>query len=107
LFRYQFPSPRGRGIIALVDYSFILQEPLVSFLEKLKPAFVVKGKEHEEGDNPEKDILKQYGGKLIFGSGEISFSSIDLMNTEWKELSLSTIKKPLDYLLRHNLSSPL
>jgi rfaE bifunctional protein kinase chain/domain len=90
--------------IAWVDYSFILREPLVSFLEKLKPSFVVKGKEHEEKENPEKDIIGQYGGKLIFGSGEISFSSVDLMNTEWKEISISSIKKPIDYPKRHNFS---
>ncbi|MDD4601663.1 MAG: PfkB family carbohydrate kinase [Negativicutes bacterium] len=90
--------------IAWVDYSFILCQHTVSFIEKLKPAFVVKGKEHEERENPEKDILKQYGGKLIFGSGETSFSSIDLMNTEWKELSVSSIKKPVDYMKRHDFS---
>ena len=94
----------GIQAIALIDHSFILREPLVPFLEKLKPAVVVKGKEHEEDDNPEEDILKQYGGKLIFGSGEISFSSIDLMNAEWKELSLPSIKKPVDYLQRHKFS---
>ncbi|OGP52857.1 MAG: ADP-heptose synthase, partial [Deltaproteobacteria bacterium RBG_13_52_11] len=90
--------------IARVDYSFILHEPTVAFIEKLRPAFVVKGKEHEERENPEKDILKQYGGKLIFGSGEISFSSVELMNTEWKELAVSSIKKPADYPKRHNFS---
>jgi rfaE bifunctional protein kinase chain/domain len=90
--------------IAWVNCSFILREPLVTFLGKLKPAFVVKGKEHEERENPEKEILKKYGGKLIFGSGEISFSSVDLMNTEWKELSVSSIKKPVDYPKRHNFS---
>lgn len=90
--------------IAWVDYSFILREPTVAFIEKLKPAIVVKGKEHEERENQEKEILKQYGGKLIFGSGEISFSSIDLMNTEWKELAVSSIKKPADYPKRHNFS---
>ena len=88
--------------ITWVDFAFILRESPPDFIEKLKPSFVVKGKEHEERDNPEKEILKQTGGKLIFSSGEISFSSIDLMNKEWKELVLSTIKKPSDYLKRHN-----
>lgn len=94
----------GIQAIALVDYSFILREPLVPFLEKFKPAVVVKGKEHEEGENPEKDILKKYGGKLIFGSGEISFSSVDLINAEWQEASSSFIKKPVDYPRRHNFN---
>jgi len=63
--------------IAWVDYSFILRDTVNNFIDRLRPAFVVKGKEHEERENPEKDILRQYGGKLIFGSGEISFSSVD------------------------------
>lgn len=90
--------------ITWVDFAFILRESPADFIAKLKPSFVVKGKEHEERDNPEKEILKQFGGKLIFGSGEISFSSIDLMNNEWKEVALSSIKKPIDYLKRHNFS---
>lgn len=94
----------GLQAIAWVDYAFILRETPVAFIEKLKPAFVVKGKEHEERENPEKDVLNQYGGKLLFSSGEISFSSIDLMKTEWKELSVSSIKKPADYPHRHQFS---
>jgi len=90
--------------IAWVDYSFILHDTVNDFIEKLRPAYVVKGKEHEDRENPEKDILRQYGGKLIFGSGEISFSSVDLMNTEWKELSISSIKKPPDYPRRHGFN---
>jgi rfaE bifunctional protein kinase chain/domain len=94
----------GLQAIAWVDYAFILRESTEVFIEKLRPAFVVKGKEHEELENPERDVLHQYGGKLLFSSGEISFSSIDLMNTEWKELSISSIKKPADYPKRHNFS---
>lgn len=94
----------GMQAITFVDYAFILREPPGAFIAKLKPAVVVKGKEHEDLENPEKEILRQYGGKLIFSSGEISFSSLDLINTEWKELALSSIKKPLDYLNRHQFS---
>jgi rfaE bifunctional protein kinase chain/domain len=94
----------GLQAITWVDQAFILREPTEAFIEKLKPAFVVKGKEHEEGENPEKDILHRYGGKLLFSSGEISFSSIDLMNTQWKELSFSSIKKPVDYTKRHKFN---
>lgn len=94
----------GLQSISLVDYVFILRETPLAFIEKLQPAFVVKGKEHEERDNPEKEVLNKYGGKLLFSSGEISFSSIDLMNTEWKELSISSIKKPTDYPQRHKFS---
>ncbi|HZX48796.1 MAG TPA: PfkB family carbohydrate kinase [Nitrospirota bacterium] len=92
----------GTESINWVDYCFILRDSPASFIEKLKPAFVVKGKEHEDGYNPEEEAIAEVGGKLLFGSGDISFSSIDLMRQEWKELNLSSIKKQVDFLARHN-----
>ena len=96
---------RMEGIrsISWVDYGFILREPPESFVRELKPAFVVKGKEYEEQYNPEDEVLKEIGGKLLFSSGDISFSSIDLIRQEWKELNLSSIRKPMDFLSRHKL----
>lgn len=97
-------SLRLEGIqsISWVNYGFILHDPPDVFIEELKPAFVVKGKEHEEQYNPEAEVLARTGGKLIFGSGDITFSSVDLMRQEWKELNLSTIKKPTDFTARHS-----
>src|SRR5208282_391173 len=92
----------GVRSISWVNYGFILQDSPVSFVKELKPAFVVKGKEHENKHNIVDDILKETGGKLLFSSGDISFSSIDLMKQEWKELNISTIKKPVDFLERHD-----
>ncbi len=94
----------GIESISWVDYGFILYDPPVAFVEKLKPAFVVKGKEHEEKYNAEAEALAKVGGKLIFGSGDISFSSVDLMQQEWRELNPSTIKKPQGFLSRHGFN---
>ena len=47
----------------------IPEEELIRLIEKVRPTFAVKGKEHEIGPNPEKEILSSYGGRLIFGSG--------------------------------------
>lgn len=91
----------GINSISWVDYGFILHDPPEVFIRELKPAFVVKGKEHEEHYNPEREVLAETGGKLLFGSGDISFSSIDLIRQEWKDLNLSTIKKPVDFPSRH------
>lgn len=60
----------------------ISKSELVVFLKKLKPYGVVKGKEHEKNANPEKAVLKSYGGHLIFSSGEAKFSSVDLIRKE-------------------------
>ncbi|MBF0559225.1 MAG: adenylyltransferase/cytidyltransferase family protein [Nitrospirae bacterium] len=91
----------GVKAISLVDYSFVLHDTPADFIEELRPDFVVKGKEHEDRFNPETEVLARSGGKLIFGSGDIIFSSVDLMKHEWKELNRSSIKLPADFLSRH------
>jgi rfaE bifunctional protein kinase chain/domain len=42
-----------------------------------------------------------YGGKLLFGSGEVRFSSLDLLQRELLETNFSAIRKPLDFPKRH------
>jgi rfaE bifunctional protein kinase chain/domain len=95
----------GIQSISWVDHGFILHDAPAEFIEELKPAFVVKGKEHEETHNPETAAVEKSGGKILFGSGDISFSSVDLMKREWKELDPSTIRKPFDFLSRHKLDT--
>ncbi|MEI8103197.1 MAG: hypothetical protein WCG61_06695 [Chlorobium sp.] len=88
-----------------MDHCFILHDSPEVFIEELKPTFVVKGKEHEDRYNPERAVVEKYEGKILFGSGDVSFSSIDLMRREWKDLNLSTIKKPLDFPARHGFEA--
>ena len=90
--------------ISLVDFAFVLPVRPEEFVALLKPAVVVKGKDREAGNNPEREIVEGYGGKLFFGSGEVRFSSIDLLQKELQETNFSTIRKPLDYLERHGFS---
>jgi len=91
----------GIRAISLVDYAFILREMPEQFIAKLKPAIVVKGKEHETRFNPEAGAVAAYGGKLLFSSGESSFSSLDLLHREYFEANFSSIRKPADYAQRH------
>lgn len=88
-----------------VDHAFILKEPPETFIARLQPSFVVKGKEHESRINPESAAVVAYGGKLLFCSGDTSFSSVDLLRREWRELNLSTIKRPAEYLSRHSIEA--
>lgn len=88
-----------------VDHAFILNFPPVEFIEALKPSVVVKGNEHETRFNAEAQVVTGYGGKLLFCSGDRSFSSIDLLRKEWRELDVSSIKKPHDYLGRHAIET--
>lgn len=91
----------GVKAISFVNHAFILKEPPEDFIAKLKPAIVVKGKEHEDRNNAEQAVVESYGGKLLFSSGEVSFSSIDLLRREYVDANFSTIRKPLDYPERH------
>lgn len=89
----------------LVDYSFIMTTEIVEFIKELKPDIVVKGSEHEDRFNLEEEVVGKYGGKLIFGSGDIRFSSLTLLQNEFKDLEVSNIKKPQSYIKRHNIDS--
>ncbi|NEO82890.1 MAG: adenylyltransferase/cytidyltransferase family protein [Spirulina sp. SIO3F2] len=86
-----------------VDEAFLLDEPITDVVSRLKPDVVVKGKEHEVLSNPEQTVLAEYGGKLLFSSGEATFSSLDLLKKEFYESRLSSISLPYEYLERHRI----
>jgi rfaE bifunctional protein kinase chain/domain len=89
----------------LVDEVILMDEPIIDFVKKIKPDIIVKGKEHELSFNPEKAILDEYGGKLVFSSGETIFSSLELIKKEF-ELTQNNIgvKLPEEYLNRHQIN---
>jgi rfaE bifunctional protein kinase chain/domain len=86
-----------------VDEAFILNEDILEYIKREKPFFIVKGKEHENEENLEEEILKEYGGKLLFSSGEIGFSSLDLLNKDF-EINYSFISHSNEYIKRHNIN---
>ena len=63
-----------------VDDAFLIHKPIEEVIKEIRPDIIVKGKEYEGSQNPELEVLESYGGKLIFSSGEVVFSSIDLIN---------------------------
>lgn len=91
--------------IGFVDFACILSGSLQDFLSHLKPEIVVKGKEHESQSNPESTVVENYGGKLIFASGEIWFSSLNHLEEELKKTAFTSIVKPMAYLQRHATDS--
>ena len=90
--------------ISFVDHTVLLDEGPERFLETLRPAFVVKGKEFEHRENPEQAILDSYGGKLLFSSGEMRFSSNMLLQSEYDRPHRSTIRLPTDFPKRHGFT---
>jgi rfaE bifunctional protein kinase chain/domain len=93
----------GVQAISWVDDAFICDEPVAALINRLRPDIVVKGKEYEHEENPELTALANYGGSLMFSSGEALFSSSDLIRKEFQTIDLSTINLPHDYLLRHQI----
>ncbi len=96
----------GVSSISFVNYTFILEDAPEDFIMALKPDIVVKGTEYEFKDNAEHKAVEGYGGKLLFSSGDITFSSLDLLRKEFSDFNRSTIVKPKDFLNRHNVKIP-
>lgn len=88
-----------------VDEAFLMDEPVTEVIRRLRPDIVVKGKEHESDSNPEQQVLEQFGGRLLFSSGETIFSSVDLLRKEFTETDYRSIVLPRDYLARHGIGS--
>lgn len=94
----------GAKALSIIDYAFIMDEPVDQVIRKLQPHVVVKGKEHENRENIELEALNDYGGKLLFGSSDTRFSTIELLRAENENSHLETIVKPREYLKRHRIS---
>lgn len=94
----------GVASLGLVSHACELFEPAEAFIGRLKPDVVVKGREHAERLNPEQAAVDSYGGKLLFGSGEVRFASIELLRREYFDTSFSTLLKPRDFPQRHGFT---
>src|ERR1700675_2771447 len=94
----------GVAAISWVDHAFLLHDTPESFIAELRPAIVVKGKEHETGINPELGVVQSYGGKLLFGSGDTTFSSLELIRKESELINHASIIRPREFIKRHGLN---
>ena len=94
----------GIKAISLVDHAFLLKEAPGEFIKALKPAVIVKGKEHENIDNPEAKIVSSYGGKILFGSGDMSYSLAELLKGESQRVSSNSFEKNDAFMDRHHFN---
>ena len=80
--------------ISYVDHAFILEGSLRDCISEHKPDIVVKGWEFVDKQNPERELLDAYGGKLIFcpdQSTHVSFSKFaNQPNSPFSAIKLST-----------------
>lgn len=96
---------RLEGVAAInwVNHALVLPEDPEEFIRKLQPAVVVMGKEHENTSSPELEAVQSYGGQLLFGSGDTTFSSLELLRKETELISHSSIIKPSTYIAHHDI----
>ena len=85
-----------------VNECFLIDKPVTDIIRELKPEIVVKGKEHEGEFNPELEVLEEYGGSLMFSSGEVVFSSLDLIRKDLSSLKTKTFEFPFSFASRHD-----
>jgi rfaE bifunctional protein kinase chain/domain len=89
---------------SFVDEAFLLRESIVDTILTLRPAIVVKGREHERRHNDEKSAVESYGGKLLFSSGEVAFTSRDLIRREFSATTTPSWGLPRAFMARHGIS---
>ena len=87
-----------------VDKVILIKSSLKSILLNLKPDLVVKGREYEDKENLENNIIKKFGGKIVFSSGDVSFSSQDLIQRELNFPISNKFSLPKSFIQNHNIS---
>ena len=77
---------RATSLAALqcVDHVYVVPQPTaVEVLDALRPDVYVKGREYEANHDPrflaERDTVVRHGGRVVFGSGEVVYSSTALI----------------------------
>jgi rfaE bifunctional protein kinase chain/domain len=81
---------------------FVIENSLREVLQDIKPDMVVKGSEYQRGFNPEEDWIKDWSGRLLFASGEVSdlAGSNELaQENSWDKLINFNLVR--DYIERH------
>ena len=81
---------RAMSLAALecVDWVYVNPHPTaVELLEEIQPDIYIKGKEYERNQDPrflaERDAVIRHGGRVVFSSGEVVYSSTALIN-RWR-----------------------
>jgi rfaE bifunctional protein kinase chain/domain/rfaE bifunctional protein nucleotidyltransferase chain/domain len=103
---------RAESLAALefVDYVYIDPSPTAeSVLEAIRPDVYVKGREYEVSRDPrflrEKEVVESYGGRVIFSSGDVIFSSTALVATLPRAQQIEQERLKL-VCRRHGVSHP-
>lgn len=104
-----FPTPKERldtlRSLKLESEIFVIETSVKEVLEKLRPDTLVKGKEHSTKHNVELSWMAEWGGKLLFASGESTYHSDELLPAKPKDLHTYWVR-PQDFMSRHQCEAP-
>ena len=64
--------------VDIVDEVLLIDEDIATVIGRLRPDFVVKGREHRDRVNVEEAVLSTYGGRLVFAPGDSTMDILDL-----------------------------
>lgn len=87
----------------LVDEAFLITTSVIEELTQRRPAVVVKGKEHAYRQNEELEVVQPYGGRLLFSSGDVTFTSQDLIRREVDPAARLNLEFPREFLGKHRV----
>ena len=86
-----------------VDEVVLVDGDIKQILLELRPDVIVKGKEFENRQNLEEEAAAEYGGRLIFGSAEVSLSSLELLSRDLPTVPASGFSVPHNYIKQHQI----
>ncbi len=94
----------GVRVLSYVDHAFLMTEPVSDVVRKIRPDLVIKGSEWAHADNPEEAIVREYGGRVLFSSGEITLSSLDLLHSEFRRRERFSPIPDTEFLTRRGIT---
>ncbi len=101
---------RAENLAALECVDMVVVSPTptaVETLQAIKPDRYVKGAEYRESHDArvaaERDVVHSYGGKVLFSSGDVVYSSTRLISTRAREWALNA-DRVAGYVQRHHQS---
>lgn len=90
--------------IDFVGRVLMYENDIEAVLLEEKPNYVVKGREFAYSKNVEEALLAQWGGRLIFSSGDSFFSERDMIASKSVGASGSKPLLPQEFMERHKIS---
>lgn len=90
--------------LKMVDRSVVVRDSVVDAISRLKPAIVVKGREHRLAANPEESALREYGGALIFSSGDSFFYVTDVEADSSNRWGAQHLDLPASFMKHHGIT---